>query len=136
MGASDARKRAVLDRELGSGSPTATWYWALSTTEPQPDGTGFTEPVGNSYARVAKTNNPTNFPAAQTASGKTFKRNGTDVTWPNPTGPWGNCGWYGLFEGAAGGTYQYANAMDEVRAPKTGTTPVQLDAGQAEFSVA
>lgn len=43
------------------GTP-ATFYAAWSTTTPNQDGSNFTEPVGNGYARVALTNNQTNFP--------------------------------------------------------------------------
>lgn len=135
MGASDVRKRAKLDQDFGSGAPT-NWYWGLSTTEPNADGSGVTEPVGNGYARVLQANNPTNFPPAVTTGGKTLQRNGTNVTWPNPTGPWGVLGWYVLYTGLTGGTYQYANKLDSSIAPKSGNTPVQIDANAAEFVVA
>lgn len=45
------------------GAP-ATWYVGWSTTQPNQDGSNVTEPSGNGYARVAVTNNATNFPAA------------------------------------------------------------------------
>lgn len=135
MGASDARKRIKLDQDFGSGNPT-TWYWGLSTTEPNSDGSGVTEPVGGSYARVAKTNNTVNFPAAVTVGGRTLKRNGTNVTWPNPTGDWGLVGWHVLFTVSTGGTYEYAAKLDAAINPKSGNTPVQMDANAAELTVA
>jgi hypothetical protein len=70
MGASDARERAVLDSIFGSSNPV-TWYVGLTKAVPNDDGTGFTEPVAMGYARVAYTNNTTNFPAAVTTSGRT-----------------------------------------------------------------
>lgn len=135
MGASDARKRTKLNQDFGSGTP-ATWYWGLSTTEPNADGSGVTEPVGGSYARVAQANNSTNFPAAVTTGGRTLQRNGTAVTWPNPTGNWGLVGWYVLYTASSGGTYEYANKLDAAINPKSGNTPVQLDANAAELTVA
>jgi len=52
-----------LDNIYGSGTP-ATLYAAMMTTIPDGDGTGGVEFAGGTYARVAKTNNSTNFPAA------------------------------------------------------------------------
>ncbi|MBW0088228.1 hypothetical protein I4I73_03230 [Pseudonocardia sp. KRD-184] len=135
MGLSDARKRTKLDQDFGSGTPT-NWYWGLSRTEPNEDGSGVSEPVGAGYARVLKTNNATNFPAAVTAGGRTVKRNGTDVTWPNPTGDWGACGWYVLFQASTGGVPDYWNKLDDTFNPKAGLSPVQIDANTAELQVA
>lgn len=132
MGASDARERAVLDALFGSGSP-ATWYWGLSTTPPNDDGSNFTEPSGGSYARVSYTNNSTNFPAATTTSGRSVKRNGAAVTWPNPTGTWGVVGWWGLFTASSGGTPDFTQALDATIAPKSGNTPVQFDVNACEL---
>lgn len=129
MGATDARERAILDSQFGSGSP-ATWYFGLSTTQPNDDGTGFTEPSGGAYARVAKTNNATNFPAAATVSGVTSKSNGTKITFPDPTASWGSVGWYGIFTASSGGTPEWHNPLDASISPKSGNTPVEFDIGQ------
>jgi hypothetical protein len=132
---SDARKRTKLDQDFGSGTP-ATWHAGLSSTEPNSDGTGATEPVGNSYARSAKTNNVTNFAAAQTAGGKTFKRNSTDIVFPNPTGTWGLQSWLLFYQASSGGVPDYWVKLDAPISPKTGNTPVQVDANTAEITVA
>jgi len=42
-------------------SVPGTWYASLSTAAPTEAGTNFVEPVGNGYARVAITNNLSNF---------------------------------------------------------------------------
>ena len=89
MGASDNREKLIADSQFGAGAVTiatvtyapATWYFGLSTTTPNDDGTGFTEPSGGGYARVAKTNDATNFPGAQVISGECRKTNGTKITW-------------------------------------------------------
>lgn len=132
MGASDARERAVLDALFGSGSP-ATWYVGLSTTAPNDDGTGFTEPSGGSYARVAKTNNSTNFPAAATVGGVSSKSNGTAITFPNPTGNWGNLIWYGFFTASSGGTPDIALPLDTGITASSGNSPVELGIGQTSI---
>lgn len=57
-----------LNQDLGSGTP-GTWYVALLTALPTDgDGTGITEANWTGYARVAVTNNSTNFPAATVVS--------------------------------------------------------------------
>lgn len=69
-------KNDMLDAILGSSSP-ATVYVAAYVAG--------TEVSGSAYARVAVTNNATNFPAA--ASGA--KANGAAIEFPEATGSWG-----------------------------------------------
>lgn len=133
MGATDARERMIADSQFGGAATTwapATWYLGLSTTTPNDDGTGFTEPVGGAYARVAVTNNATNFPAAVTTSGVTTKTNGTAITFTNPTALWGQLTHYGWFTGPTGGTPEYTNPFDTPVAIASGNTPVQIAANQ------
>lgn len=59
----DGDAKAFLDLRYGSGSP-ATLYAALLIAIPSGDGTGGTEFTGGTYARIAVTNNATNFPPA------------------------------------------------------------------------
>jgi hypothetical protein len=133
MGATDAREQKIADSQFGGGATTwapATWYLGLSTTTPADDGTGFTEPAGGSYARVALTNNSTNFPAASSPGGITTKSNGAKFTFPNPTGNWGQVTHYGFFTASSGGTPEYTNPLDTSINPKTGNSPVEFDVGQ------
>jgi hypothetical protein len=79
----DTYELAVLDRLLGNQTltPPATWYVALYTVAPA-DGTAGTEvstAVWTNYARVAVTNNLTNFPSANP------KVNGTPISWAAAT---------------------------------------------------
>lgn len=132
MGAVDTREVLIADSQFGGGATTwapATWFVGLSTTTPNEDGSGFTEPVGGSYARVSVTNNATNWPTATTTSGVTSKANGTAFTFPNPTGNWGAVTYYGLFTASSGGTPAYWNPLDASISPKSGNTPVQFDIG-------
>jgi hypothetical protein len=131
MSATATRERVIADSQFGGGAITnvapATWYLALSTTTPANDGTGFTEPVGGSYARVAITNNATNWPAAATADGVTKKTSGAKFTFPNPTGSWGAVTHWGLFLASTGGTPEWVGALDAPISPKSGNTPVEFD---------
>ena len=133
MGATDPRRVIIADAQFGAGatgSAPATWFWALSTTVPANDGTGFTEPVGGSYARLSRTNNSTNFPAATTVGGLTNKTNGVAFTFANPTGLWGLIMYWGCFTASSGGTVQYWNPLtsNETRYVQSGNTPVEFPA--------
>jgi hypothetical protein len=133
MPATIPREALIADSQFGGGATTwapATWYLALSTTTPANDGTGFTEPVGGSYARVAITNNATNFPAAINDNGVTKKIGGAKFTFVNPTGTWGVVTHFGFFTALTGGTVQYWQALDTSISPKSGNTPVEFDVGQ------
>lgn len=137
MGASEARAKLVADSQFGGGSTSwapATWYVGLSKTAPNADGSGFTEPVGASYARVAVTNNATNWLAAITSNGAAVKSNGAKITFPNPTGEWGVMAYVGLFTASSGGTPQYSNPLDAAITVKAGNSPVEFDIGQLALS--
>lgn len=114
---SDYACNALLDAQYGDGSP-ATLYCAVSTTTPVSAGTNFTEPSGNGYARVAVTNNATNFP---NASSKT-KNNGTDITFPTATGSWGTITWAGWYDASSGGNLLAAGPLTSSKTIGTGDT--------------
>lgn len=86
----DEQEAAVLNHYLGGSAlpaPDATVYVALFTTNPTGDddaATGATEASYTGYARVAVTNNLTNWPAA-TEGDPSLKSNGTAVTFGQKT---------------------------------------------------
>ncbi|HZF71881.1 MAG TPA: hypothetical protein VEZ51_00515 [Gemmatimonadaceae bacterium] len=90
------RCNEILDFNLGNGTP-ATLYIALFTSAPSATGGG-TEVTGGSYARVAKTNNATNFPAASGSS----KSSGTDFDFGTASADWGIVTWAAVVETASG----------------------------------
>jgi hypothetical protein len=97
-GKSDYMENKVLDIIGGTTfSAPATIYVALYTAAPT-DAGGGTEVSGGSYARVAVTNNATNWPAASAGA----KSNGTDIVFPAPTANWGTIVAFALFDAAAG----------------------------------
>lgn len=86
MSTSQTQANIDLDADYGSGTP-ATVYAALATTTPVLTGAGsVVEPSGTtqyiSYARVAITNNATNWPNASGGA----KANGTVITFPTSAG--------------------------------------------------
>jgi hypothetical protein len=121
MGWTDALEEDVLDEVFGGTAyaAVATWYIAASTTTPTDAGANFTEPAGNGYARVAVTNNTTNFPAA---SGGGVKANGTAITFPAATGSWGTITHIGGFTASTGGTVVWWGALSASKAIDNGDT--------------
>lgn len=94
----------VLDLIFGATaySVPGTIYAALFTTCPIDDGTGGTEVSGGSYARVAITNNTTNFPNA-TLGNPSTKKNGTVITFPTATANWGTVIGMGFYDASSAG---------------------------------
>lgn len=97
---SDYLENAILDHMLGGPAYTkpVTVYFALFTTAPT-DAGGGVEVTGGSYARVAYTNNATNFPAAVAG----VKQNANVITWPTATLLWGTVVAVGIFDAATVG---------------------------------
>lgn len=91
----------LLDHVFGAASfsAPATLYIGLSTTTITDAGGNITEPSGNGYARVAVTNNATNFPAASGGA----KANGTDIAFPEATGSWGTVIDFFIADASSGG---------------------------------
>lgn len=100
---SDFLEAELLDHVFGDSAYTApgTLYIALFTAAPSDSGGG-TEVTGGSYARVAVTNNTTNWPNA-TGTSPTSKANGTVITFPTATANWGTVVAFGIFDASSGG---------------------------------
>lgn len=93
---SDSTASAVLDALFGGTPlPLPTHIAvALSTSEPDDDGAGVTEPTGGGYSRTVVDNDTTTWAAATGRS----KTNAATVTFPDPTGDWGDLGWFALYD--------------------------------------
>lgn len=119
----DAYKKKLLDAVYGNTavSPPATIYVALSTTTPTQAGGNITEPSGNAYARVAKTNDTTNWPGATTAD-PSVKGNGTTITFPQATGSWGTVTHWVTYDALTVGNPIDVGALTAGQAIANGTT--------------
>ena len=100
----DYLEAKILDLVLGAVAFTApvTVYVALYTATPGDANASGTEVTGGSYARVAVTNNATNWPAA-TGTAPTSKANGTVITFPAPTANWGVVVAFAIYDAATVG---------------------------------
>jgi len=109
----------LLDHVLGNAaySAPATVYVAIYTVAPT-DAGGGTEVSGGSYARVAVTNNDTNWPAASSGA----KANGTEFTFPTATANWGTVVAFAILDAASGGNFLYWGDLTANRTINSGDT--------------
>lgn len=114
----------LLDHVLGGPDfvRPATVYLALLTAGG--------EVVGNGYARLAVTNNATNFPAA---SGRA-KTNGVELTFATPSGGgWGEVTRVKVFDAASSGNELKHGDLATAKTINEGD-PVKFPAGELNFS--
>lgn len=111
---------AILDHVLGDDpyTPPATVYIGLVTSMPTPS-TGGTEVSGGSYARVAVTNDLTNFPAAVNKT----KTNGTAITFPQASGAWGSIVGAVVYDASSGGNILMYGQFSSPRTVAINDTP-------------
>lgn len=112
-GFSDFLELEVLDHVFGAASYSApgTTYIALYTAAPSDSGGG-TEVTGGSYARVAVTNNATNWPAASAGA----KANGTVFDFGTASANWGTVVAMAILDASSGGNFL---AWGDLTASKT-----------------
>jgi hypothetical protein len=110
MALSDYQEKRTLDNLFGAVTavPAATYYLSLHTASPGQAGASEIASA-NAYARVAVTNNSTNFPNS-TGSPAT-KSNGVPITFPVPTGSWGTASYFGIWDASTGGNFVGGNIL-------------------------
>lgn len=122
---SDYLEKKLLDHVLGgvAYTPPATVYVGLATEAITDATTGTTvaEPTGGAYARVAVTNNATNWPAA---SGTTAtKKNGTEIAFPEATAGWGTVTYFFIADAATGGNILMWGSLSASKTIDSGDLP-------------
>lgn len=102
-----------------SFTPSGTYYLGLSTTAINANGGGATEPAGGGYARVAVTNNKTNF----TTSSGGIVQNNTQFEFPESTTAWGTITHVFIADSGTigGGNILYYDALTKPRTVQTAT---------------
>ena len=110
----------ILDLQYGGTSfvTPGTWYVGLSTSVIAIDGTGATEPSGGAYARVAVTNNKTNFGTASNGS----LTNSVAITFPESTASWGTITYVAFYDAATSGNIWYFEALPSAKVVASNTT--------------
>lgn len=125
MSASDYLEKKIIDHVLGKQTytPPDTIYIGLTTVAVVDADTGstVTEPSSGAYARVAVTNNATNFPNATGTSAT--KSNGTDIVFPEATASWGTVTHFFYADALTGGNILFHGELTSPAAVGTGVTP-------------
>ncbi|MBE2178871.1 MAG: hypothetical protein IAE97_00160 [Chthoniobacterales bacterium] len=115
-------ENAIANLILGSAaySVPGTLHFALFTTTPNEAGTGGTEvsTSGTAYARVAVTNNTTNFPTTSNGT----KSNGTAFTFPTATASWGTVVGWGIYDASSSGNLLFFGNLTTSRSIASGDT--------------
>lgn len=117
---------ADLDNRYGSGTP-ATIYFALFTSMPGLDGSGYAEVTDSGYSRVSLTNNGTNFPAASLG----IKQVATAVTFASAVEGYTLVG-IGLFDAATSGNLMHYQQLTNTETISIGTSP-NFPSGQIQI---
>lgn len=107
-----AEAAQILNKVFGGTNFTAetTWYVALRAAG--------TEISGGSYARVAVTNNTTNW----TTTSNNEKVNATAIAFPQATADWTTADEVALYTASSGGTAKYVGNLDATVTVRTGQT--------------
>lgn len=100
-------------------TPPATYYLAISKTEPQVNGTGVTEPSGGNYQRVAITKNTTSFKASANGLVSNLNR----LQFNESSSDWGVFPYYAIYDSASGGNLLWGGSLNR---PRTIETDMQL----------
>lgn len=121
----------MLNHVLGGGDYTrpATVYIGLLTTLPTEGGVGLVEASGGGYARISKTNDSTNFPAATS----NVKHNGTAISWPAFTQNMPTFVGAAVWDAATGGNLLYWGPFTTPRTVLQGET-FEIPAGGGTFT--
>lgn len=115
----DFLENKLLDHVLGAATytPPVTVYVAAYTVAPSDSGAG-TEVTGGAYARVAVTNNLTNWPAASGGA----KSNGIAITFPTATANWGTVVAFSIMDDPTAGNRLYWGDLTVSKAVNSGDT--------------
>lgn len=129
--ATDYLENEILDHILGNSAYTApsTLYLGLATGVSEA-GVITGEPSSGSYARVAVTNNTTNFPAASNGS----KSNGAKFSFPEATGSWGTITHVFISDANSGGNVILYSELTTSKTVDTGDT-VSFAIGNLTFTL-
>lgn len=103
-------------------APSTNYYYALSTTSPNPDGTNVTEPVGNGYARVTKTRGGP-FAAAGSGTPSAIANANEEIVFPLATGSWGTVSHWAIYDAVTAGNMLFYGALTSSEAISSGLQP-------------
>ena len=115
------------------GATQTTRYLALSSTAPQADGTGVTEPSGNGYQRIPMQNNiiaslgqnfNLNSPTYDSQNDKYSYTNIVDIYFYEATGSWGTLGYFAIYDAQTSGNFIAFGSLANTISPVINSVPV------------
>lgn len=123
-------ENALLDHLFGKASYTQpTIYIGLSSSTPNDDGTGITEPSGGGYARVSTA------AADWNAASAGLTDNANVIDFGTATGDWGSALTHWVaFDASSGGNVLCFGALSVLKTVYNGD-PVKFPAGDLDFSL-
>jgi hypothetical protein len=125
QGLTNYAEQKVLDTMFGNAAwaTQATVWVGLATASSDLEVPTFTEVTGGLYARVAVTNNSTNWPAAtQNGSNEGQKQNGTVITFPTANANWGTATHWFVADAVTAGNVWAIGALTTPKAINTNDT--------------
>ena len=135
-GFTDRVAQAILNHVVGKTTiftlPTA--YVALFTATGTDAGSGFSEPSGGAYARVATAAGDWN---SATGSGPSLITNANPVNFPTATANWGNIIAFGIYDASTAGNlllWDYFGAFNWLPATVSAASPAVLTAKAHGFT--
>lgn len=110
----------VLDYNFGGTaySVPSSYYFGLSSTSINIDGSGATEPSGGSYSRIGFTNNKTNWGNASNAS----LTNAAAIQFPESSASWGTITYVAMWDASTSGNIWWFDALSPARTVASATT--------------
>ena len=110
----------IMDRYFGSSTltPATTYYMGVSTTTPQSNGTGVTEPTDPAYARIAIPNNKVSF----TTSSNGSLKNAIQFSFAEAQTNWGTITHFVLYDSLTGGNLEMFGILTSSRNVESQTT--------------
>jgi len=116
---------------MTSYTPPANYYLALSTTSNiNPDGTGFTEITGGSYTRVQIPNNTVSFSTPVNG----VVKNAVSFQFAESTASWGTILSFGIYDALTGGSLKIFGNLTYSRTVDTATVLV-LEVNALEINI-
>jgi len=122
-----------LQNDATAVAKPATVYVALYTAATTDVSASGTEVTGAGYARVAVTNNATNW-AGPTDNDGTVT-NGAAITFGAPTANWGDIGWVAIKTASTGGETLFHGALSAVKTVNNGDPAFSFPIGAISIQI-
>lgn len=105
-------------------SSSGASYIGLSTTEPNKDGTNFTEPSGGNYKRVLIGMTGASVTQLMSSAVDSESKNPEEIHFNEVLEPWGTLTHFGIFDAATGGNLLLYNPLVTPMTPSVNSIPM------------